>query len=368
MAEVYKPLTDAQVKIIALDYFSQRERKTKAQEQPSLCLVGGQPGAGKSKASSLVKTELQQKGGYIHVDADRMRERIPLGTAKPTSEETQPDAGRLVTELRNLAIANKRNILEEGTYRNPEGAASFIASKKAEGYRVEMLAVATPQAQSLLGIYARHEEQYASKAPNPRLVEDQYHDNAYRSFADTLSKAADQLDRTRIVNRAGELLFDSLSPHKTNVVEALVEARKLTDQNIKDVITEWAKTREMAEARNAPISFQETLKQHHESVEGIQKERINAHAMKQLDTNIAVLNSDGRFKNFSDEDMLKAAYFRGFHEKAAEFNGATPNFAKYDTAMATTSLVKDVQAPENLLERTVNRERVQSRDDDSHSL
>ena len=72
----YKPLTDNEVRETASAYYAERQAKSLPQEQPAIVLVGGQPGAGKSAASSIVKAELAMQGGYVHVDADRMRERI----------------------------------------------------------------------------------------------------------------------------------------------------------------------------------------------------------------------------------------------------------------------------------------------------
>lgn len=119
MAE-YQPLTDSEVRDTATAYFTERQSKATNQETPTIVLVGGQPGAGKSAAAAMVKSDLSMRGGYIHVDADRMRERIRVGNSKLTSEQTQADAGRLVTTLRDQAIQGRRNIVEEGTFRSPE--------------------------------------------------------------------------------------------------------------------------------------------------------------------------------------------------------------------------------------------------------
>ncbi len=54
MANDYMPLSDEKVDAIALAYYKKRERKSEAQNNPRMVLVGGQSGAGKSKASSLV--------------------------------------------------------------------------------------------------------------------------------------------------------------------------------------------------------------------------------------------------------------------------------------------------------------------------
>jgi 2-phosphoglycerate kinase len=74
----YKNLTDAQIQAISAKYFSVREAKSKVQGKPAIVFIGAQPGAGKSAAAQMVRRELVKQGGYIHVDADRMREEIPI--------------------------------------------------------------------------------------------------------------------------------------------------------------------------------------------------------------------------------------------------------------------------------------------------
>lgn len=272
MNQQYTPLTDEQVHEIAFEYFALRANKTIEQEEPRLVLVGGQPGAGKSQASVLAKTELRRQGGYIHIDADRMRERIPLGNNRPSSEQTQKDAGRLVHALRNLAVTNRRNILEEGTYRDASGAEKFVLGKKAQGYKVEMLAVATPHEQSLLGIYNRYELQHQAGANNPRMVPEAYHDEAIKGFDNTLAQAENILDRVRVIDRGGKVLFDS-QKQRGGALQALAMGRELTDEKLKETEAVWIETREMAAQRDAPFRYQAMLCAHHARIKAIQKER-----------------------------------------------------------------------------------------------
>ncbi|WP_157174229.1 zeta toxin family protein [Herbaspirillum sp. GW103] len=66
----------------------------------------------------------------------------------------------------------------------------------------------------------------------------------------------------------------------------------------------------------------------------VQKERIHVHAMNQLDANAATLARDARYGQHTGGELAKAVYFRGFHEKASEFKGIAPDFAKYDATAA----------------------------------
>lgn len=226
----YKPLTDNEVRETAGAYYAERQAKSLPQEQPAIVLVGGQPGAGKSAASSMVKAELAMQGGYVHVDADRMRERIRVGDSKPTSEQTQADAGRLVATLRDQAIQGRRNIVEEGTFRSPDGAGKFVQGLQERGYKVELFAVATTREESLLGIYQRHELQHAAGGANPRFVSEKYHDEAMQGFESTLARTAAQLDRVRVADRSGAVLYDSAiqTNKQPNALEALAASSATT--------------------------------------------------------------------------------------------------------------------------------------------
>ncbi len=273
----YKPLTDSEVKDIASAYVAERQEKSHSREHPAIILVGGQPGAGKSRASTTVKAELAMQGGYLHVDADRMRERIRVGDSKPTSEQTQADAGRLVAALRDQAILGQRDIVEEGTFRNPDGAGKFVQGLQERGYKVELFAVATSREESLLGIYQRHELQHAAGGANPRFVSEKYHDEAMQGFESTLARTAAQLDRLRVADRSGAVLYDSAAQtnKQSNALEALAAGRKLTDAKLAEVTKAWGAVEAVARQRGAPGGYLEAVTGHAQRLEGMQKERIH---------------------------------------------------------------------------------------------
>lgn len=132
----YVPLSDENIKNITEDYFKPRLEKAiqtnlvliglfSKEEKPTIIFVAAQPGAGKTKVAKLIKQELKSKGGYIHIDADRLREKIPNHQSYQSSE-TQADAGRLVKHLRNSSFENNFNIIEEGTFRDAKSLDKFI--------------------------------------------------------------------------------------------------------------------------------------------------------------------------------------------------------------------------------------------------
>lgn len=260
----YQPLTDGEIGATACAYFAERQSKSSKREIPTIVLVGGQPGAGKSAAATMVRAELVMQGGYIHVDADRMRERIRLGGSRPSSEQTQADAGKLAVTLRDQAIQGRRNIVEEGTFRNPDGASLFVQSLHESGYRVELFAVAAAREESLLGIYQRHELQHAAGGANPRFVSEKYHDEALQGFERTLARTAAQCDRVRVADRSGAVLYDSaIETNKhANPMEALAAGRKLIDVKLAAITKAWDSVEAAARQRNAPNSYLEAVRGH----------------------------------------------------------------------------------------------------------
>ena len=88
-----------------------------------------------------------------------------------------------------------------------------------------------------------------------------------------------------------------------------------------------------------------------------QKERIHGHAMNQLDANAATLARDTRYAQHTGGELAKAAYFRGLHEKASEFKGIAPDFAKYDATVANRQTLDQLPGVSDLAGRAMPRQR-----------
>lgn len=285
----YIPLSEKDKVEIINDLIDLPLSKTQSMEQPKIVLVGAQPGAGKSKAASLAKRELRQEGGYIHVDADIMRTQIPAPDGVVySSEQTQKDAGALAIGVRNRAKENRRNIVEEGTFRNAAGISQFIRDRKSEGYGVEMLAVAAAPEESVAGIFKRYEDQYGEGSSQPRFVEEKYHNEAMAGFKDTLSQCEPSFDRVRVTNRAGDILYDSLNRQQNQhatAKDALSAYQEISPERLKQVAKAWDEIQIQAGSRGIdPIpNYLGMVKQHreliHQRVEEIyRQERVVANS------------------------------------------------------------------------------------------
>jgi len=263
----YQPPTADEIRETAEAYFRQRAARAQAVDQPTLVFVGGQPGAGKTAAAMLVRNGLRQAGGFIHLDADRMRERIDLRGAHPTSDQTQVTAGALVAMLRALSLEGRRNLVEEGTFRNADGLQSLVQRIQAAGYRVELVAVATPLEESRLGIYQRFEAQHALQVPNPRFVSDRYHDEAAAGFTHTVAKLEGAFDRVRVINRAGQVHYDTASVQRVGTARgALSRGQVISEDRLVAAASSWESVRQLAQARIADAEYLRSVNQHQAAV------------------------------------------------------------------------------------------------------
>jgi hypothetical protein len=360
----YKSLPDEKIKEIANQEFTRQSKAAHSVELPKYVAIAGQAGAGKTAASQMVRDELRQKGGSIHLDTDIMRETLPLYGKKPPAEETQRDAGKIVDELRVLAIENKFNIVEEGTFRDSKWVSSLIEERKSQGYEVELMAVATPPQQSLAGIYIRYEAEHKENIENPRLVPESFHQISVDGFNQTVRDNAEKFNRTRVTTRAGEILFDSekTTIHKT-AIEAVEKGQKPSDQHLISISKAWQQALDGAAQRGANPNYVKAIEKHMSDIEDQKKERIHEHALTNVPKNLEVLSQDSRFKNHTTDEILKVAYFRGFHEKANEFKGMEPNYTQFDETMSDRDIVKNHLPEVQGLEKYKPQEKVKAQDD-----
>ena len=366
----YQRLTPAEIEDIAARYYAVRESKTQRQEIPTLVLVGGQPGAGKSVVSRIVRAELEQHGGFIHIDSDRLRAHIDTKGTLPTSEETQPDAGALASALRTHALKGRRNIIEEGTFRSPEMVEAFLTNNQPKGQKVELVAVATSREESLLGVYQRYEVQHAQGVDNPRFVGETYHDEAMDGFSRTVAHNEPRFDRVRVVDRAGREHFDSqTNPKDISAIEALSKGQQISDARLVEVAAAWVAVKYQALGRGADTTYIEAIDRHAADVVDTQKWRIHAHALERLSANFQALSADHRFSAHTNTDLTKVAYYRGFHEKAFEFTGIKTDFVAYDAAMIDFEKINKLPEVAELEYRHFERDKLTNRiDDDGLSL
>ncbi len=184
--------------------------------QPTLVIIAGQPGAGKSGVRDAVKNELGGKGGVVVIDKDVMRTKHPKHRELSIRDEataavhTGPDAAAWVDRALADAKSKRVNVALESSLRSPDAAVKLIGDFKEAGYRVEVRALAVPERDSLRGIQSRSEALRARNEP-ARPVPRALHDEAVRALPESLKRIENETktDRVMLVKRDGAVVYDN---------------------------------------------------------------------------------------------------------------------------------------------------------------
>jgi hypothetical protein len=144
----------------------------------------------------------------------------------------------------------------------------------AQGYKTEFVAVAMYREESLLGIYERFEKQHLNPALNPRFVSEAYHEDALSGFTANFIQDADKFDRSRVVNRDGQTLFESEARGKSSLTayKALLKGRELTTARADALVQGWMRVKELAERRGAPEAYKKCVEEHMRCVRDLTNE------------------------------------------------------------------------------------------------
>lgn len=180
---------------------------------PILVLLGGQPAAGKTRAQQAILRE-HAADDLVEITGDDLREYHPdyarLADHAPFEMPgaTAPVSGGLVRLALDHALAHRYSVLLEGTFRDA-GMVTANATRFADaGYRVEVVAVATPAGVSRLSAEMRSLD--AGHPAVGRWTPPEAHESALKKSAGVL----DSLEQLRHVRRVRvfsreELLFDN---------------------------------------------------------------------------------------------------------------------------------------------------------------
>jgi Ni2+-binding GTPase involved in maturation of urease and hydrogenase len=99
-------------------------------DTPTMLVVGGQPGAGKSHSITAIKEDFSSRGGVLVVDLDAVRENhtayksIMRADDKAAAQYTYDNARIWAQKLEDYAKANRYNVLLESLMTSPDGVGS----------------------------------------------------------------------------------------------------------------------------------------------------------------------------------------------------------------------------------------------------
>jgi len=193
--------------------------RSKPQEQPCAVITGGQPGSGKSSLTALAIKRFQD-GGYVLVDADKMRPYHPeysnllRSDDKKAANLTHADCGPWATRLMRDGMAGRRNLIVDQTSRDPVALDAMSRGLRQAGYRVELHVMAVPANVSEQRIHQRYEGQRARDGFGRFSTKDK-HDEAFSGVAITVAAAETQkqVDRLCLYDRSAKTIYDNQIVH-----------------------------------------------------------------------------------------------------------------------------------------------------------
>lgn len=242
--------------------------KSQSVAQPLAVITGGQPGSGKSGLANAAKARMREQGGFVLVDADKMRDFHPLYLQaqklhdKNAADLTHPDAGAWADRLTREAVADKRNVIIDQTSRDPESFAAMAKSLKENGYRVEAHFMATHPEVSEQRIVTRYETQKAESGFG-RFSNKDKHDAALEGLGKTVAavEAGKLADSIALYNSSHQKIYGNTLENgewksTPNAGEAFQRETKrpMRPLEAKDVAKAYEQAIDLMKQRGAPAA------------------------------------------------------------------------------------------------------------------
>lgn len=183
------------------------------QEQPTLLMLGAQPGAGKSRATGRLLAEHDNMaaltGDDLRIFHPRYRD-LTVNQSEQAGGVLGEATRGWVRAALDEALTSRRSLLIEGTFGDPDVALATAARFRQAGFHVRIVAIASPRILSLVSAASRYLRD--RKLGNPaRFTRLSAHDRGYDGttrLIETVGRA-NPVDRISIISRNGQTLFDA---------------------------------------------------------------------------------------------------------------------------------------------------------------
>lgn len=196
-------------------------------DDPTLILLSGQPGAGRSRPTSQLIAE--HDDDLTTLNGDDLRAFHPhlseLATARSTEASSilSHATATWVSGCIRFARENRRSLLLEGTFPNPAVVTGTAARFASEGFSTRVVVVASRRAESLMSVVSRYLGEVQAGAP-AQYTSLNAHDRGFaatRTLVDAVEQTA-SVDRLTILGRDGQPVFDA---HREGRTDAFVGTR-----------------------------------------------------------------------------------------------------------------------------------------------
>ncbi|GGT54519.1 ATP/GTP-binding protein [Streptomyces kurssanovii] len=186
------------------------------QDRPVVVIVGGQPGAGKTQVADLVEAVLDRRGGAVRISSDLYKAahqhyaQLLAVDVRTAGVKIRPDTRRWQAAVEEYVRIHGFDAVVESALADAAEFRTSAAAYRQAGSRIEVVALARPQALSQLGILDRFVSEAISGAGG-RYVSWENHDSCAKEMLTTLAVIeAEQLaDRITVVRRDGTVLYDN---------------------------------------------------------------------------------------------------------------------------------------------------------------
>ncbi|MFE5199014.1 zeta toxin family protein [Streptomyces sp. NPDC056601] len=190
---------------------------TSWQEHPTVVFVAGQPGSGKTWVADIVHSALSSQGGAVRVSSDLYKSVDPRYAAALAEDvRTAGLKVREVTrgwqaEVEAHVRAKKLNAVVEVALADEEKFLTTAAAYRKAGFRIEIVALAVPEAVSQLGVFERFVAQ-AVEEDGGRFVGWKNHDACARGMPEVLAavEAKRAVDRVSVVRQDQTWLYENV--------------------------------------------------------------------------------------------------------------------------------------------------------------
>ena len=185
------------------------------QARPTVVVVGGQPGAGKTAVADLVQAALDARGGAVRIGSDlykaahRRYAELLAADVRTAGVQVRPDTRGWQAAVEEYVRAQRFDAVVESALADPDDFRTSAAAYRRSGTRLEVVALATAEAWSQLGTVTR----FLSEAVDGggRYVSWENHDACAKGMLRTLAviEAEHLADRITVVRRDGTVLYDN---------------------------------------------------------------------------------------------------------------------------------------------------------------
>ncbi|GAA2984680.1 zeta toxin family protein [Streptomyces lactacystinicus] len=186
------------------------------QERPVVVFVAGQAGSGKTLVVDLVHAALAARGGAVRVDRDAYKAvhpdypRFLVEDVRTAGVRVRTDTYGWQAQLEARLRQDRFDAVVEAALGRPEEFLAEIAAYRRAGYRVEVVALAVPEALSQLGVLDRY--LHLALEGRARYVGWDNHDACAAALPTALAavEAGRLADRVFVVRRGTETVLESV--------------------------------------------------------------------------------------------------------------------------------------------------------------